>query len=411
MYIYTLYTTLTNFNIKCTKLLLLIFQVPPKTNARGKPVGERKYHLETFNVDITSKALPLAYSFQRQNSDSLSTLPEASKLCDFKDCSAGASEKAIRLSCFHTIHPSCLQMADDHCPICSRPLFNEMKRLSNSFNESLLEPTKQSPGQATTTDPTLNFDDEDELPTTSQNDETSTYYQTEAWKRKIDQTLDSFVVPQPQPQQRQQPTQTQQQSSGQGQQHSSHSPCNAATSFNQPPIFKMGFGTSIIWFFPSQFSQSTLYGRNGSNACTFIALLLAKFYFLHKSALSLSQYMSLPLNCINLFINFISLGNHIYDSVTTGIGRYISVQEATPFLTPYYWQVQLEDSFDLSILNENPMVPQCSLAFCLEWLTNEGSLAAVVIMNSMAISLVRQNNNQIVMDSHLHCQLSVQWLA
>ena len=55
---------------------------------------------------------------------------------------------------------------------------------------------------------------------------------------------------------------------------------------------KMAYGTSIIWFFLSQFSQSTLYGRNASNACTFIALLLAKFYFLYKTALSLSKYMS-----------------------------------------------------------------------------------------------------------------------
>lgn len=59
---------------------------------------------------------------------------------------------------------------------------------------------------------------------------------------------------------------------------------------------KMAFGTSIIWFLLSQFSLSTLYRRNGSNACTFIALLLAKFSFLHKSALSLSKYMSLLLN-------------------------------------------------------------------------------------------------------------------
>ena len=29
------------------------------------------------------------------------------------------------------------------------------------------------------------------------------------------------------------------------------------------------------------------------------------------------------------------------------------------------------------------MVAQSSLAFCLEWLTNEGILAAVVIMNSV----------------------------
>ena len=54
---------------------------------------------------------------------------------------------------------------------------------------------------------------------------------------------------------------------------------------------KMAFGTSIIWFLLSQFSLYTLYRRNGSNASTFIALLLAKFSFLHKSALSLSKYM------------------------------------------------------------------------------------------------------------------------
>ena len=167
----------------------------------------------------------------------------------------------------------------------------------------------------------------------------------------------------------------------------------------------MAFGSAIIWFFPSQFSQSTLYGRNGSNACTFIALLLAKFYFLHKFALSLSQHMSLPLRWINLFINCISLGNHIYDSVTTGIGRYFSVQEATPFLTPITGNVQLEDSFDLSILNENPVVAQSSLALYLEQLTKEDNLTAVVIMNSMTISLVGQNNDIIVIDSHLHGQL------
>ena len=104
-----------------------------------------------------------------------------------------------------------MQMAQDHCPICSNLLLNEMKRLSNSFNESLLEPTKQSPGQSTTTDATPNSDDEeDEMPSTSHTDETSSYYQTEAWQIKIDQTLNSFEVPQPQ--QLQQPTQTQEQS-------------------------------------------------------------------------------------------------------------------------------------------------------------------------------------------------------
>ena len=61
--------------------------------------------------------------------------------------------------------------------------------------------------------------------------------------------------------------------------------------------------------------------------------------------------MSLPLNWITLFINCIPLGNHTYDSVTAQIGQYFSDQEATPFLTLITGNVQLEDSFDLSILN------------------------------------------------------------
>ena len=68
---------------------------------------------------------------------------------------------------------------------------------------------------------------------------------------------------------------------------------------------------------------------------------------------------------------------------------------------PITGNVQLEDSFDLSILNENPMVPQSSLGFYLEWLTKEGNLATVVIMNGMTISLVGQNNNIIIIDGQL----------
>ena len=106
---------------------------------------------------------------------------------------------------------------------------------------------------------------------------------------------------------------------------------------------KMGFGASIIWFFLSQFSQST--GCNGCNACTFIALKLAKFYFLHK------------LNWINLFL----LETTPMTVFTTRIGRYFSVQEVTiPFLGLITGIVKLEDFFDLSILNENPMVPHQS---------------------------------------------------
>ena len=47
------------------------------------------------------------------------------------------------------------------------------------------------------------------------------------------------------------------------------------------------------------------------------------------------------------------------------------------------------------------MEPQSSLGFYLGWLTNEGNLATVVIMNGMTISLVGQNNNIIIIDGQL----------
>ena len=46
------------------------------------------------------------------------------------------------------------------------------------------------------------------------------------------------------------------------------------------------------------------------------------------------------------------------------------------------------------------MVPQSSLGFYLEWLTKEGNLATVVIMNGMTISLAGQNNI-IIIDGQL----------
>ena len=61
-------------------------------------------------------------------------------------------------------------------------------------------------------------------------DETSSFYQTEAWQIKIDQTLDSFEVPQPE--ELQQLTQTQEKSSVQGQYHLSNSLYNASYSFH-----------------------------------------------------------------------------------------------------------------------------------------------------------------------------------
>ena len=48
----------------------------------------------------------------------------------------------------------------------------------------------------------------------------------------------------------------------------------------------------ISWHFPSQYSQSTLTGQLGSNACTFIALSYSNLYFSSPETLNSSQPLS-----------------------------------------------------------------------------------------------------------------------
>ena len=288
-------------------------------------------------------------------------------------------------------------MTNKQCPICTKPLLQEMKKLSQSFNQSLLEPTKPS----TSTSPSTNSNqetDEDEEPQLNNRNSNikEDYYQSEAWEKKITDTLESFSVPQPHQPHTQLQTQDNQQT--QAQQQSFTSPTYTTN------IMKMAFGSSIIWCFPSTVSQSTLFGRNGSNACTFIALLLSKFYFVNNSALALSPQLSLSLAWMNLMINSIILGNSTYDSILTAPGQYFSVEDAAPFLTKIAGNFDLEESLDLSIINENPTVPQSSLAFYLPRLTQENHLAGIVIMNGMTISIVGRGNKIIIMDSHLHNQ-------
>ena len=61
------------------EIITLCFKVPAKVNASDAAVREQKYYLETFDTEILSKALTLAYSFARQNDNITDILPDPSK--------------------------------------------------------------------------------------------------------------------------------------------------------------------------------------------------------------------------------------------------------------------------------------------------------------------------------------------
>lgn len=96
-------------------------------------------------------------------------------------------------------------------------------------------------------------------------------------------------------------------------------------------IATLPMGTSTFWFLPLQMSQATLMGRNGSNACTFIALFMASTYIRSTNKNILELYVGSPLNSswITLMLSSIARGNNAYDRVTLGIGSpFFSVTDA-----------------------------------------------------------------------------------
>lgn len=66
-----------------------------------------------------------------------------------------------------------------------------------------------------------------------------------------------------------------------------------------------------IWEFPYSVSQSTYQGRNGSNACSIIALLIAQG--IHQVNVDLDPCPFLPAIWVTLVCGCINLGNTLYD--------------------------------------------------------------------------------------------------
>ena len=105
-------------------------------------------------------------------------------------------------------------------------------------------------------------------------------------------------------------------------------------------------GSVSFWFFPQSISQATLHGRNGSNACTFIALLNAKLFHLNSNNLDLREHMTLSQAWISLFLTTITYRNNMHDKVTSGRPINFTVADAFPHLEFALRKCEIEDSFN-----------------------------------------------------------------
>ena len=100
----------------------------------------------------------------------------------------------IVLSCFHTIHLLSYDTTNKQCPIGTQPLLQEMKNLTQSFSQSLLEPTKPSTSAPPINDLNQGTDEDEDPQLNNRYGNINESYQSEALEKNITDTLKSFSV-------------------------------------------------------------------------------------------------------------------------------------------------------------------------------------------------------------------------
>ena len=247
--------------------------------SNGKPKGKVRYYLPTFQTEVDVRCFPLSYNLDKVQ---CGLEPDTSCFCDSPVCHNSSSQQIHVLACFHSFHLTCLS-TDGTCVLCEPPLKSLAKQLSENFNKGLMKENEDETEEVTVSD-----DDNSRDLELSSGDEAEEYYNSQAWQRKVNDIIGTYSnIHHPTKanhSQRLQPTACTQRSSPQ----TSHLNLLSTPALHVLPIQT---GNVTTWHFPLSYSQSTLNGRTGSNACTFIALVLSNCMWLHQKC----QYHITPL--------------------------------------------------------------------------------------------------------------------
>ena len=154
------------------------------------------------------------------------------------------------------------------------------------------------------------------------------------------------------------------------------------------------------WHFPPQYSQSTLIGRLGSNACTFIALTFSKLYF--SSPEPLDSTRLLTNTWVYRVLAAIMLGNQFYDKAAGNTARFYGVREATTEMeqTNALGSIQVSAEFPASIIREQ--TPSASLPYYFNEACNTSKTACLYIINGKTVAFIPTSHGIVLFDSHFH---------
>lgn len=378
-------------------------QVPRQLDKHGKPKGNIQFWFPTFDRNVNVTCMPLGFSFEQlyPNTD-----PCPKSKCDLQSCNQNGA--FCRLHCFHTFHVVCLN-GSSKCPICYGNLQKKIVQLATKFNCSLLEPTKSK--QTTSQQP---IEDEEE---NNFNLRPASNYQPSEWQHRIESLANEITnVAQPMNETRP-PPQAPINSSNPLQNSTTPGPAEQQTGSPPQPTTNSHFpshsqqstilyhclSSTHYWFFPHHISQSTINGRQGSTACTLIALLMAHKYNITKPSLQIFAN-GISNECVSLIVTSILEGNKLHDDIFQHAPVYLQVEMASRLLAGQLGQFQLGPELPLSFTTENNAPATSNLEYYLQaMMTSSSPSCAIVIFRGNSFTFTQgMQNNIILLDSHIH---------
>ena len=153
--------------------------------------------------------------------------------------------------------------------------------------------------------------------------------------------------------------------------------------------------------FPRTICQGRYKGRNGSNACSVISLLMS--YAITKRNIRIQACQTppeLPNTIVDVLCGCIELGNEIYDICRASLpSRYISIEEASTLLRAWF-DSSVGDALPVRLRDDHDMSTVCGQLSLNA--SSHDFITAHIIINEKTSLYHFSNNNVMYIDTHSH---------
>ena len=160
-----------------------------------------------------------------------------------------------------------------------------------------------------------------------------------------------------------------------------------------------GHADILHWTFPANFCQSTLRGRSGSNACTFIALYFGHLY--HHKNLPPPVHSSLSMEWKCALHTAMTKGNEIHDELFEGEGVDVAVADAVDMAGTECFVESIGQGLDMFRMDCVDQLAQVFEASSLS-ATMQSSCAVIVTTGRSFLFIANQDRSCMIVDSHRH---------